>query len=590
MSQPDLDPWRDAVLAAELLGVDPAGLGGIRARARAGPVREAWLKLVTGLMPEASNIRRVAASPDEESLVGGLDFSATLATGRPVMRSGLLASVNGGMLVLSMAERTTLDCAALIASALDRGAVRVERAGFSGDLEARFILIALDEGIDDDEILPPILADRLGLTIALEGVSHRALGSCRVDHALIAAARARLAEVTVGDDMLQALVGLALAGGWDSARGARFMLRVARAAAALRGALAVEVEDAATAGRLVLGAERLAAAREASRQAPPAEPPPDDPASAEASPAPQPDAPPSDETKQGADALNDLVLEAAVASLPDGVLDQLFDRQAAARSGTNAGGAGATVKDGRRGRPLAPLARPNGSQARLDLLATLRTAAPWQRLRERQPGDSVRVRAADFRYKRHAERRGVTAIFAVDASGSAAVARLAEAKGAVQMLLADCYVRRDEVALIAYRKADAEILLEPTRSLVRAKRALSGLPGGGGTPLAAGILAAAKLARALERRGRDAISIFLTDGRANVALDGAGGRERAMADVRETARRFRAMGLGGIVIDTGARPQSSVAELASELGAEYVVLPRGGAGRISAALSERMRS
>ena len=590
MNQPALDPWRDAVLAAELLGVDPAGLGGIRARARAGPVREAWLKLVTSLMPEASNIRRVAASPDEESLVGGLDFSATLATGRPVMRSGLLASVNGGMLVLSMAERTTLDCAALIASALDRGAVRVERAGFSGDLEARFILIALDEGIDDDEILPPILADRLGLTIALEGVSHRALGSCRLDHASIAAARARLPEVTVGDDMLRALVGLALTGGWDSARGARFMLRVARAAAALRGALAVEVEDAATAGRLVLGAERLAAASEASRQSPPAEPPPDDPASAEASPAPQPDTPPSDETKQGADALNDLVLEAAVASLPDGVLDQLFERQAAARSGTSAGGAGATVKGGSRGRPLAPLARPNGNQARLDLLATLRTAAPWQRLRERQPGDSVRIRAADFRYKRHAERRGVTAIFAVDASGSAAVARLAEAKGAVQMLLADCYVRRDEVALIAYRKADAEILLEPTRSLVRAKRALSGLPGGGGTPLAAGILAAAKLARGLERRGRDAISIFLTDGRANVALDGAGGRERAMADVRDTARRFRAMGLGGIVIDTGARPQSSVAELANELGAEYVVLPRGGAGRISAALSERMRS
>lgn len=158
------------------------------------------------------------------------------------------------------------------------------------------------------------------------------------------------------------------------------------------------------------------------------------------------------------------------------------------------------------------------------------------------------------------------------------------------MLLADCYVRRDEVALIAYRKADAEILLEPTRSLVRAKRALSGLPGGGGTPLAAGILATAKLARGLERRGRDAISIFLTDGRANVALDGAGGRERAMADMRDTARRFRAMGLDGIVIDTGARPQASVAELASELGAEYVVLPRGGAGRISAALSERMRS
>ena len=39
-------------------------------------------------------------------------------------------------------------------------------------------------------------------------------------------------------------------------------------------------------------------------------------------------------------------------------------------------------------------------------------------------------------------------------------------------------------------------MLPPTRSLVRAKRSLAGLPGGGGTPLAAGIDAAAALADA----------------------------------------------------------------------------------------------
>ena len=50
--------------------------------------------------------------------------------------------------------------------------------------------------------------------------------------------------------------------------------------------------------------------------------------------------------------------------------------------------------------------------------------------------------------------------------------------------------------MLAFRGRSAELLLPPTRSLVRAKRCLAGLPGGGGTPLAAGIEAALALADA----------------------------------------------------------------------------------------------
>ncbi|MDC6171477.1 VWA domain-containing protein, partial [Paucibacter sp. XJ19-41] len=123
---------------------------------------------------------------------------------------------------------------------------------------------------------------------------------------------------------------------------------------------------------------------------------------------------------------------------------------------------------------------------------TMRAAIPWQRLRlvEREQlglGASparLLLRRDDFHIKRYRRPNETTTVFVVDASGSQALNRLAEAKGAVELLLADCYVRRDRVALIAFRGEGAEVLLAPTRSLVRARRSLSGLPGGGGTPLA----------------------------------------------------------------------------------------------------------
>ena len=55
--------------------------------------------------------------------------------------------------------------------------------------------------------------------------------------------------------------------------------------------------------------------------------------------------------------------------------------------------------------------------------------------------------------------------------------RLAEAKGAIELLLSGCYARRESVALIAFRKEGADLLLPPTRSLTLAKRALGELVG-----------------------------------------------------------------------------------------------------------------
>jgi magnesium chelatase subunit D len=219
----------------------------------------------------------------------------------------------------------------------------------------------------------------------------------------------------------------------------------------------------------------------------------------------------------------------------------------------------------------------------------LRAAAPWQLVR-RGEGEQRRfkVRPEDFRIIRFRARSEQTAVFVVDASGSSAAQRLAEVKGAIELLLVDCYVRRDSVALVAFRGVSGEIILPPTRSLARAKRTLSGLPGGGGTPLAAGLDVALALADSLRRKGQSPLLVLMTDGRANVARDGTGGRARALEDALGAARRIRSAGIAALAIDTSplsrgeAEPPTLL--LGRAMNGRYMRLPNADSARVSEAV------
>jgi magnesium chelatase subunit D len=226
-------------------------------------------------------------------------------------------------------------------------------------------------------------------------------------------------------------------------------------------------------------------------------------------------------------------------------------------------------------------------RARINLVATLRSAAPWQPLRRKLQPDApgLLIRASDIRLKRFEDRSDRLLIFTVDASGSAAVSRLNEAKGAVELLLAEAYARRDHVALISFRGTGAEILLPPTRSLVQTKRRLAALPGGGGTPLAAGLRQAVELAELSRTKGLTPTIVVMTDGRANIALDGSASRPRAATDARMLAGTLRARGIPGLMIDMSNRPQPALQELASSFDATYLPLPRADAARVSKAVS-----
>lgn len=563
----------DAAVAAAVLAVDPAALGGCVLRARAGPARDAWLQAFRSLLPPGTPWLRLPPGADDDALLGGLDIAASLASARPVLRAGLAARAHGGCLVLPMAERVAPGMAGRLAGLLDAGECSTARDGMDVRQPARFGLVALDEG-GEDEAVPAALADRLALHLEVHDLV------VPVDAASVVRAREQWRAVTIGDDLVTALCEACGALGVRSLRASLLATRAARIHAAVHGHAAVRSEDAAWAVRCVLAPRATTMPAPADQPAPESPPPePPDPGQGD-----------QESMQANEQDLREQVLQAARAALPAGLLAAAAARAARERGRSDAGKAGAVQAGRQRGRPVGTVrGHPRGG-SRLHLLQTLRAAAPWQLARarewsaERGAPPKVHVRPDDFHVVRHAQRRRTTTVFAVDASGSAALHRLAEAKGAVELLLAECYVRRDEVAVVAFRGNAADVLLPPTRSLARAKRSLAGLPGGGGTPLASGVSAAAGLADAARRRGCTPLLVVLTDGKANIARDGQPGRERAMADAMVAARAVAHAGHAALVLDTAPVPQQAARQLAEAMGARYVPLPHADARLLSDAV------
>ncbi len=578
---------------AALLAVDPAGLAGVVLRGPADPRRDEWLEALRKMLPAGVPWRRVPLGIADTRLLGGLDLTSSLSAGRPIAQQGLLAEADGGIIILPMAERVESQVIARIAAVLDHGSLRVEREGITLARDTRFGVVALDEGAGEDEQVTEALSDRLAFRLSFEPSGLQRVVPDMPTRAEIEAARLRLAHVEIPADLPQAFCAAALALGIPSLRAPIFALRCARAAAALAGRAEVTREDAALAAQLILAPR--------ARQVPeaPAE-------EQEQPPEQQQDEQPQDEkqqhenqeelsnseTQQQQDqpSLEDLVLAAAQASLPAGLLAGLgVAARQMARQAASSGRSGMMRRSAQRGRPIG--ARPAAWRAglRLALVETLRVAAPWQEYRRREKPHHaalVHIRREDVRIRRYKQNSETTTIFLVDASGSAALHRLAEAKGAVELLLGDCYVRRDRVAVIAFRGRGAEVLLEPTHSLVRAKRSLAALPGGGGTPLAAGMVAGYAMAEASRKRGQTPVIVALTDGRANVTRDGSAGRATAEAEALDSARLFRASGIAALLIDTAPRPHPFSRDLASAMGARYVPLPFADAARMSAAVRQ----
>ena len=545
----------DAELALHLFVRHPSVFGGIVLRGD-GPVRDAMLAFAKDAIGQFGPVAKIPSNVDTERLLGGLDLTATLASGQSVLRAGLLDSAAGGVVIVPMAERVSANVAAHIAQAMD-----------GGDVAA----ILLDDSQEPDEAPPAVLIERMAFHCDVS-----ALRSFAAEAAVTT--RGALANVQpLSDEQLRAIAATSVALGIGSVRALLFANTAVRAHAALGGRTEAIDDDIAAAVRLVFAPRAT--------QVPPMEPQPPEPEADQPQDS-EPDDKDDDRQIDDID-LEDIMLDAAAAAIPKHILDQID--KASKRGAKGQGGkSGQKQKSAMRGRPLGSRPGVPGNGKRLSLIDSLRAAAPWQNIRRQlaRADDTrqIHIRKSDLRVRHYEQRSESLTIFAVDASGSSALSRLAEAKGAVEMMLAQAYVKRSQVALIAFRQSVAEILLPPTRSLTRARRALAALPGGGGTPLAAGLMAAQHLAEAAQRAGQTPTIAILTDGKGNVAMDGTANRAVAMEEAIQAARGVAALGLNCIIIDISPRPREEAAALAAALNSRYLPLPQAQSAAMVAAI------
>ena len=536
MTTDDHSAARDAVLVASLLAIDPAHLGGVWIKARHGARRD-WLQAVF------SNIQmslvRVTGGTSPQALFGGVDLTESLTHGRIIERKGLLA--DAGMIWLNGAERLDRDLVAQVV---------LQCEATPGQM-----LLVADEGTEDDPLPAEILRERVAFFLFEDALSNSGMDPA-LDLERIDRAQGLLHDIELAPSVIEAVVALGDRLGVSQFRATQMAVYCARAHAAFRGGAMIEAEDVEAAVRLVF-AHRVTLSEEEVAQE-----------------NAQPEVDQRETTDQSSEPSDDSVLQevnldAAATQLPDGLLAGLALRSKFALGK----GQGASKTSLERGRPLPSRGGHLGGRGRLDLLATLQAAAPWQKLRTKPESGALALRQEDFRIRRFKDRSERLLIFLVDASGSAAMARLAEAKGAVELMLAQAYEHRDSVCLGLFRDTSAEIVLPPTRSLTRAKKCLSSLPAGGATPLAHGLRIGLDLANAARRQGQMPMIVLMTDGRANRALDGTTDRVQAMSDAKALAAQIRRNAIPTVVLDTGRRTTSHVRDLAAILDGDVVALP-----------------
>lgn len=576
--------WEDACLAARLLALAPQRFSGLVVRGGASPARDKLLHIYRALIKDRGQIITLPPSVTVGTLEGEIDAIEALVDAEYRQGDGSLMRAAGGSIIVRMANMMERSAIHTLSNALDT--YKKEKA---------FQVLALDESEDDGASLEP-LRERLAFSVCTDGIPHAILSDFANDATSNTQAKERFLHIKIDDEILKAICAACSNYSINSLRAHIFVADAARGIAALRGAEKVMEDDLETAARLVL-VPRITQLPDKASQAETmnsesqSEPSPDnDFGESVRTRDQQHDDQPSDNSAGDHDIAQDTLIE-VMRSGAVSLAAVTGERRRMRRKGADASRTGARVATAANGRPSGSERGDPRRGRRLDLLATLRAAVPWQRLRPPPVGQSVlRIYPSDLRVTRYRNKSGSSIIFVVDASGSNAMRRLGEVKGAVESLLGECYSRRDLVSLIICRGTKAEIALPPSRSLTRARRAIVSLPGGGGTPLASAIGLSFEMAIKESQDGREPLVVFLTDGKGNIALDGTPNRQTATSDAERLARLLQSSDVNALFFDTSPRTEERAAKLCQHMGGRYIHLPYANQGALTSVISQERQS
>ncbi|WP_241994894.1 putative cobaltochelatase [Kribbella sp. VKM Ac-2568] len=576
----------------------------------------------------AARLVELPVGATEDRVLGSLHLERALSEGVTVYEPGLLAAAHRGILYVDEVNLLHDHLVDVLLDAAAMGQATVERDGVSITHPARFVLVGTMNP-EEGELRPQLL-DRFGLTVdvvasrdpAVRVEVMRARLTYEADPAAfvrrydsaqrelaerILKAKSLLPDVILTDSALRQIAEICASFDVDGMRADLVTARTAVAHAAWFGRTVVEVEDVRAAAKLALphrkrrnpfdapGLDDEQLEQAITDSTPPEPDPDDDPDGGGPDGGGSPDdvqndggqndsgeqAEPSGEPNENA--------ESAPGPAPSGQVAGSSEPYKARLLSVQAAGAGVA---GRRSRAMTEVGRVVGDRARVGresgrphLLATIRSAAPHQYARGRS-GPGLAVRTSDVRLAVREGREGNLVLFCVDASGSMGTKkRMGEVKTAIVSLLLDAYQRRDTVGLVTFAGADATVALPPTGSVETAVRRLESLPTGGRTPLAEGLLQASEVLRiaAIRDPRRRPLLVLVTDGRATSG-------NQAFAKARQAAGWIGQQGIASVVVD--CEPRRGVrlglaAELAADLGAEYLDLGEVAAGNLVRAVTDR---